>query len=60
MNIFVNVCASASALTYVYIYTQAGNKIMETLRNFGIEFVLVTLKKLELATLNILTFVYTL
>jgi hypothetical protein len=30
------------------------NKIMETLRNSGIEFVLATLKELQLATMNVL------
>jgi hypothetical protein len=34
--------------------------VMETLRNWGIEFVMATLKELELATLNALRFVYTL
>jgi hypothetical protein len=33
---------------------------METLRNWGIEFVLSTLKELQLASLNVLPFVYTL
>jgi hypothetical protein len=33
---------------------------MEILRNRGIEFVLATLKELQLATLNVLPFVYTL
>jgi hypothetical protein len=36
------------------------NKIMGTLRNWGIEFMLATLKEHQLATLNILPFVYTL
>jgi hypothetical protein len=35
-------------------------KIMETLRNREIEFVLATLKDLQLATLNVLPFVHTL
>jgi hypothetical protein len=35
-------------------YTQRVDKIMETLRNCGIEFVLATLKELQLATLNVL------
>jgi hypothetical protein len=37
------------------------DKIMKTLRNWGIEFVLATLKELQLAAVNILLpFVYTL
>jgi hypothetical protein len=35
------------------------DKIMETLRNWGIEFVLDTSEELQLATLNVLPFVYT-
>jgi hypothetical protein len=33
---------------------------METLRNRGTEFVLVTLKELQMTTVNVLQFVYTL
>jgi hypothetical protein len=39
---------------------QEMDKIMETLRNSGIEFVMVTLKELKFATLNVLPFVYNL
>jgi hypothetical protein len=39
---------------------QGVDKIMETPRSWGIEFVLATLKELQLATLNALPFVYTL
>jgi hypothetical protein len=38
---------------------QEVDKIMETLRNWGKEFLLATLKELQLATLNVL-FLYTL
>jgi hypothetical protein len=36
------------------------DKIMEALRNGGIEFVFATLKELRLATMNVIPFVYTL
>jgi hypothetical protein len=39
---------------------QRVNKIMETLRDWGLEFVLATLKKLQLVALNHLPFVHTL
>jgi hypothetical protein len=42
-------------------YIHGVDKIMKTLGNWGIEFVLATLKELQLATLNVLLpFVYTL
>jgi hypothetical protein len=37
-------------------YIQGVNKIMEKLRNRGIEFVLAALKKLQLTTFNVLPF----
>jgi hypothetical protein len=49
---------SCSVAVTAYIW--GVDKIMETLRNWGIEFVLATLKELQLATLNVLPFVYTL
>jgi phosphoglycolate phosphatase-like HAD superfamily hydrolase len=39
---------------------QGVDKAMETLRNRGIEFVMATVKELQLAELNVLPFVYTL
>jgi hypothetical protein len=45
---------------YNALHMQGLNKIIETLRNCGREFVLATLKKLQLATVNVLPFVYTL
>ena len=43
----------------IYMYVQDVDNIMETLRNLGIEFVLATLKQLQLATPNVvLRFVY--
>jgi hypothetical protein len=39
-------------------YLQEVDKIIETLRNSGMEFVLATMKELQLATLNVLPFVY--
>jgi hypothetical protein len=39
---------------------QGVDKIMGTLRNCGIEFVLATVKELQLATPDVLLFVYTL
>jgi hypothetical protein len=44
--------------TFTLTYMQGIDKILETPRNF--EVVLATLKELQLATLNILPFVYTL
>jgi hypothetical protein len=46
---------------FIEVYSIDGvNKIMETLRNRGIEFVLATLKELQLVKLNVLLpFVYT-
>jgi hypothetical protein len=38
---------------------QGVDKIMETLRNFGIDFVLAALKEFHLTTLNVLSFVCT-
>jgi hypothetical protein len=41
-----------------WILVQRLNKIMETLRNWEMEFVLVTLEELQLETMNVLPFVY--
>jgi hypothetical protein len=46
------------ALDSVFQQVHGVDKTMETLRNRGIGFELVTLKELQLATLNVLTFVY--
>jgi hypothetical protein len=46
-----------SKLVLRVIYS--GGKIMKTLRNLGAEFVLATLKEIQMETLNVLPFVYT-
>jgi hypothetical protein len=43
-----------------YGYKQGVDKIIETLSNWGTEFVLETLKEFQLAALNVLLFIYTL
>jgi hypothetical protein len=45
---------------FIEVYIEGVNNIMETLRNGGIEFLLATMKELQLVTLNVLRFVYTL
>jgi hypothetical protein len=45
---------------YQLSYIARLGKIMETLGDWGIEFMLATLQELQLTTLNILLFVYTL
>jgi hypothetical protein len=51
---------TGSVVTFSETYIQGVDKIMETLRNCGIEFVLATLKELQLATLNVLLCAYNL
>jgi hypothetical protein len=47
-------------LCSIYVYVEGVDEIMETLKNWEIEFVLAALKDLQLSTLNVLPFVYTL
>jgi pentose-5-phosphate-3-epimerase len=52
-------CTFLLSVTVHVEHVQGVDKIMETLRNCEIEFVLAILKELQLATLYVLRFVYT-